>query len=49
MGHKWLGFGERAFVTMMKEVGFGGVNFEELPADPDGRGPGLFVCTGTRN
>lgn len=46
MGHKWLGFGEKAFVSMMKTGGWESSTYEELPADPDGRGPGLFVCVG---
>lgn len=46
MGHKWQGFGEKPFAAMMTGAGFAGVKVDELAADPDGRGPGLFICTG---
>ena len=36
MGHKHLGFGERSFVSMMQQAGFG-VRYRPPPPDPDGR------------
>lgn len=46
MGHHWLGFSKDQMTGWLKEAGFGGeVRFVPLPADPGGKGPGLFVCT----
>lgn len=48
MGHRWLGFGEGAIRTMMEGAGLREIRYDLLPPDPDGRGPGLFACTGRR-
>jgi ArsR family transcriptional regulator len=46
MGHRHLGFSAEQMNRMMKGAGFADVRFQTLPADPDARGPGLFVATG---
>lgn len=46
MGHRHLGFSASRMREMMWSAGFGGeVRVADLPGDPDGRGPGLFVAT----
>lgn len=46
MGHKHLGFGKGDVVGMLNEAGFVDVVYHELPAEPQAKGPGLFVATG---
>lgn len=46
LGHRHLGFSEGRMTGLMREAGFGSVRFRELPSDPEGKGPGLFVATG---
>lgn len=46
MGHEHLGFGIDDMVPMMKDAGFDRVEYRELPAEPDAKGPGLFVAVG---
>ncbi len=45
MGHVWLGFSERTVFRMLAEAGFDGASFQPLPADPEAKGPSLFVAT----
>ncbi len=45
MGHVWLGFSERKIRRALSEAGFAGARFQPLPADPEARGPSLFVAT----
>ncbi len=45
MGHVWLGFSERKVRRMLAAAGFASVNFQPLPADPEAKGPNLFVAT----
>ncbi len=45
MGHVWLGFSERKILGLLAEAGFAGANFQPLPADPEAKGPSLFVAT----
>jgi ArsR family transcriptional regulator len=47
MGHVHLGFSRAAVEGMFRDAGMG-LRWGLLPSDPDGRGPGLFVATGTR-
>lgn len=46
MGHKHLGFSRAGFEALMREAGFGAVQYRELPREPEAKGPGLFVGTG---
>lgn len=46
MGHEHLGFGKDEIGPMMKDAGFDRVEYRELPAEPDAKGPGLFVAVG---
>lgn len=45
LAHKHLGFGARAMQRMCREAGFGSIAVRELPAEPEAKGPGLFVAT----
>ncbi|MCW5755316.1 MAG: metalloregulator ArsR/SmtB family transcription factor [Phycisphaeraceae bacterium] len=47
LGHLHLGFSEAEITTLLKKAGFSHVRFRELPSDPEGKGPGLFVATGS--
>lgn len=46
MGHKHLGFSRREVEGMFEAAGFARVRYRELPAEPDAKGPGLFVAAG---
>lgn len=46
MGHEHLGFGGGEVRAMMRDEGFDRVEYRELPAAPEAKGPGLFVATG---
>lgn len=46
MGHKHMGFPKGTVTGMLKDAGFDLVTHRELPGDPDGKGPGLFVAVG---
>ncbi len=48
MGHRWLGFDQRQLQAWFEQAGLIDCNFQTLPPDPDGRGPGLFACIGIR-
>ena len=48
MGHVWLGFGGDAIQKMLGSAGFDQVRIASLPADPDAKGPALFVAGATR-
>ncbi len=45
LAHKHLGFGARAMQRMCRDAGFGSAAVRELPAEPESKGPGLFVAT----
>lgn len=47
MGHKHLGFSRETLTAMMHEAGFADGVYQELPGDPEAKGPGLFVATAT--
>jgi ArsR family transcriptional regulator len=49
MGHVWLGFGEDTLQKMLGSAGFDQVRIAAMPADPDAKGPALFVAGATRN
>ncbi|HUE96430.1 MAG TPA: metalloregulator ArsR/SmtB family transcription factor [Longimicrobiaceae bacterium] len=45
MGHLWLGFGIDELEGWMVEAGLEGFRYVTLPADPEAKGPILFVAT----
>jgi ArsR family transcriptional regulator len=45
MGHVWLGFSEAQVSRYLTQAGFEQARFRPLPADPEARGPSLFVAT----
>ena len=46
MGHRHLGFASGTISGWMNDAGFTDVRIQKMAADPEGRGPGLFVATG---
>lgn len=46
MGHKHMGFPKSHVLNMLHEAGFTLTTHRELPGDPEGKGPGLFVAVG---
>ena len=48
MGHVWLGFSEDALQKMLATAGFDNVRITAMPADPDAKGPALFVAAARR-
>ena len=44
MGHVWLGFGEDTLHKLLANAGFEQVRIAAMPADPDAKGPALFVA-----
>jgi ArsR family transcriptional regulator len=48
MGHVWLGFGDEQVRRLLGASGFVKVRVVPLPADPESKGPALFVATATR-
>ena len=48
MGHVWLGFSEKQMSRLLTGAGFDDIRMRALPADPDARGPALFVAVATR-
>lgn len=49
MGHVWLGFPASSTERWLADAGFEGVRVRALPAEPQAKGPSLFVATGTKN
>jgi ArsR family transcriptional regulator len=47
-GHVWLGFGEEQIRRLLTGAGFHRCRWIPLGADPDAKGPALFVATGVR-
>jgi hypothetical protein len=45
MGHQWLGFDRETIEKWAIDAGLGQVSYRPLPADPDAKGPLLFVMT----
>jgi ubiquinone/menaquinone biosynthesis C-methylase UbiE len=45
MGHVWLGFGEDALRRFLTNAGFDQIRVASMPADPDAKGPALFVAS----
>lgn len=48
MGHVWLGFSEPQMARLLGAAGYSGIRFVPLPADPEARGPALFVASAVR-
>jgi ArsR family transcriptional regulator len=48
MGHVWLGFSDKQIARFLSAAGFGDVRVRPLPADPDAKGPALFVATAVK-
>lgn len=48
MGHRHLGFSRESIGAMFGGAGFSDVTYNDLPGEPDARGPGLFVSTARR-
>lgn len=48
MGHVWLGFSRAQIEQWLEAAGFGGVRVRALPADPQAKGPALFVASARR-
>lgn len=46
MGHVHQGFSRKQVMSWLAGAGFGRCTHHELPAEPDSRGPGLFVASG---
>lgn len=47
MGHVWLGFSRDQLLTSLTAAGFREAVYQSLPADPEAKGPTLFVATAT--
>jgi ArsR family transcriptional regulator len=48
MGHVWLGFGDDHLRRLLGGAGFDDIRVVPLPADPEAKGPALFVASATR-
>ncbi len=48
MGHRHLGFSRERIAEMFAAAGLGVPRLVELPSDPEGKGPGLFVAVGRK-
>jgi ArsR family transcriptional regulator len=48
MGHLWQGFDRTTLGGWMEVAGLEAFRYNELPADPDAKGPTLFVASGRR-
>jgi hypothetical protein len=48
MGHVWLGFSDEHVRRLMMAAGFDQIRVVSLPAQPEAKGPALFVATGSR-
>ncbi|MCX5689939.1 MAG: metalloregulator ArsR/SmtB family transcription factor [Planctomycetota bacterium] len=46
MGHRHQGFTKKQMLGLLEKAGFSHTLYYELPAEPDARGPGLFVANG---
>ncbi len=49
MGHVWLGFGDDQLRRLLGTAGFDDIRIVPLPADPDAKGPALFVASAARS
>jgi ubiquinone/menaquinone biosynthesis C-methylase UbiE/DNA-binding transcriptional ArsR family regulator len=49
MGHVWLGFGDDQVRRLLASAGFASPRIVALAADPDARGPALFVASASKS
>lgn len=49
MGHLWQGFDRATLGGWMQAAGLEGFRYNELPADPEAKGPTLFAASGKRS
>jgi ArsR family transcriptional regulator len=49
LGHVWLGFADAQVRRLLAAAGFGNIRIVPLPADPDSKGPSLFVATAVKS
>ena len=49
MGHLWQGFDRATLGGWMQAAGLDGFRYNELPADPEAKGPTLFAASGKRS
>jgi ubiquinone/menaquinone biosynthesis C-methylase UbiE/DNA-binding transcriptional ArsR family regulator len=49
MGHVWLGFGDDHVRRLLGTAGFSRPRIVALPADPDAKGPALFVASASKS
>ena len=49
MGHVWQGLDEGQLREWFEGAGFGHFRYRPLPADPQAKGPGLFVASGRKS
>ena len=49
MGHVWLGFGDDQLRRLFGAAGFDDIRIVPLPADPEAKGPALFVASAVRS
>ncbi len=49
MGHVWLGFSDDHIRRMLTDCGFDNARVVPLAAEPESKGPGLFVATAQRH
>ena len=48
MGHLWQGFDHSTMAEWMRSAGLESFRYNELPADPEAKGPLLFAASGVR-
>jgi ubiquinone/menaquinone biosynthesis C-methylase UbiE/DNA-binding transcriptional ArsR family regulator len=48
MGHVWLGFSDEALKRHLAGAGFDRIRIVSMPADPDAKGPALFVASSVK-
>jgi hypothetical protein len=49
MGHLWQGFDQPTMSGWMRAAGLEKLRYNELPADPEAKGPLLFAASGVRS
>jgi ubiquinone/menaquinone biosynthesis C-methylase UbiE/DNA-binding transcriptional ArsR family regulator len=49
MGHVWLGFGDESLTRLLGNAGFDRIRIAPMSADPDAKGPALFVASARKS
>ncbi len=49
LGQQWPGFEQRALSSHLREAGFTDITWQELPPEPDAKGPALFLARAVRD